>query len=314
MEKSQSLSKLLEYFLYFISSIVVVTILYNQFKNENKYYANLFIVFVILLFVWYISHFSKGQKWDKIFTMMIWLIFFSSVYISYSFIDSLNLSSNNPFVILFISVQIFMFSLLLVSRYTNLNLVKVISWSIGLFCVLMFFFTFGIWDSIKVCQAEQGVGLQDSGYITLGVYTAWAIIIVLLFVAEQMGNVGKRTTQIIMTLVAVGMTIYLLGYTMERCEPAEKEIKKETDEKKAEMIAETKEVTWINNSIHLITLMAYFSLFTGHIYSSLWYSFAGYYMLDGCSPKEDSRRVAVSASFLLGLIGLGVKAISGILG
>jgi hypothetical protein len=136
--------------------------------------------------------------------------------------------------------------------------------------------------------------------------------------------------------LGIGLSIWLVGYALQRCAGAKKKIDEITgvttedtvagkisdeseavtsgpEEKEAEDIARYDEVSWIGTSGHILTFMAYFSFFIGHIWSSAWYAFMGYYMLDGCSPVGDPRKYGLAfVLFPMFPIGLLVKGTGGL--
>jgi hypothetical protein len=267
-----------------------------------------FILGISILISWGFSFYSTGSKWDKWVTFFIWLIIFITVYISwYSIIYFLDFSWSNPFVLFFFCIQFFFFTMLIVSRYTKMNIITVISWALGLSTIIITVFTINMWGTLSLCELEVSQpGLQDPFWLTTSIYIGWLVVIGSLFFASETKE--KSNIWYLFLSLGIGLSIWLAGYSLKRCESAEKKIKSITgntnkpsksDELQAEKIAKYDEVNWIGTSIHLLILMSYFSFFIGQFYASAWYAFMGYYILDKCSPPGDSRRIAIGAVLII---------------
>jgi len=304
----------------------VVAGIYEQVKN-NWWERHILYVVAALILAWQLGMRSKGEKYDKIVTMVLWLVIFAVMGSSiYSLIYFFGFSGSNPFILMYFGLQFMFFGMIMVSRYTRMNIVKVIAWALGLFTVFLFFFTFSIWGSIESCLyvTDQG-GVEDNPWITMGVYAGWGVVIGSLLAWEMTPGFAS-TTHLVLLAIGVGLSIYLVGYALQQCAPIEKKIQNITGTKEvkaggvdvieepgdpsaekeaeAEKVAKTEEYSWINNSIHILTIAGYFSFFTGNIFTAFWYGFMAFYMLDGCAPVGDMRRIAVGALLIL-LVPIG---------
>lgn len=320
--------------LYIVAISVMVYIVYTRLTKGNWLLTHLLFLGASLIVAYQLSTYSKGQKWDKWVTFFIWLLVFFVGYSSWFYtVYVADIPWNNPIVLLFFGAQFFLFGILLVSRYAKLNIVKVISWALGLLTIFVMFFTFSMWGTLKVCQDSlEQPGLKDPLYITLGIYIGWAIVVGCLFFVSEMTRGSEMWYALL--IIGVGLSIWLTGYAARRCSETEKKIEKETgiiikdtafgqiedeshkidsgpQEEKAEQIARTEEVTWISTSIHILIIISYISFFIGQIFPAAWYAFLSFYILDSCKAPGDPRRLAAgSMLIILFPIGLLLKGAS----
>jgi hypothetical protein len=308
-KKGYFLNKLITILLSCLSLIVVILIIYETIAKGSSWYTHLLFLGTAILVSVSIAMYSKGSKWDKGLTVVIILIIMGISYFNYLFIvEWSGYSFTNPFVMIYFSVQIFLFSMIIISRFSKLNLVKILSWAFGLMTVLITVFTINIWSSVSICQYANQEGISDSPYITLMVYLGWATVFGSLFAFEEINY--SSFYKWITLIIGAGISVWLVGYSEKRCSKVEEKIKKlinvkdKNNEKKAEEIAHREEVTWINNSIHILTAMSFINFLIGHTKVGLWYGFLGFYIVDKCSAPGDIRKVGASTMITLNLIRL----------
>ena len=292
-----------------ILAIGVAVILIDRFANGNFIGRELIIAAVAIFIVWTISSYSRGQWEDHLVTFIIIGVAAIMYYASWwNFENILGFELNNPVTMGYFVILTFFTLIVLISRYTYLNVVKAAGWAIGLATIGLFAFTYSVWGTLKLCEIDDSVrGIQDPFSIVLPVYISWAIMIGLTFFSEML--CWGQTKYIVLGvsgLIAAG----LLGYTAQRCETAVNKMKAENEnenEKEAEYIKN--EPSWINNGAYIATIAAWFNLFIGHYISSAFFAFVGYYILDQCAPKNDPRVMSVNILALIYLIVGFVKGI-----
>jgi len=285
-------------------AILLGAFLYYKVVYTSFFGKSLISLITVLFIIWTISSYSRGNTIDHVYTFFLFIVLTGIYYGSWEAFDNIfGLKLNSPFIIgyyIFIS----WFSLIIIiSRYTTLNIVKSIGLMISLSVFSLFVFTVSIWGTLKVCNFDSSMGgKQDPFYIVISVYLALVILSGLTFYIEK----AKKHS---MKLIAVGLCIFiavlLLNYTWKRCEPAMKDIEN-INEEKAEKNVIKNEPSWVNNSANIATILAWFNLIIEHYSSSAFFAFIGYSILDQCSPKNDPRKISVN---LLSLIYLFVGII-----
>lgn len=256
-------------------------ILYEQVSSDNIFKRWLVSLIILILVASVLANYSKGQWEDKIITLIMILIIYIIYYVSWwNFINFFEFSYENPLVITYFLILSFFSIIIIVSRFTYLNVIKTTGWAIGLSVLGLFIFTYSIYGSLIICEIKQTQRIQDPLYITLSIYFTWFLIIGILFFSELF----KGQTKLILIGISIILIGIILNYTWNRCQLA----KKEKDEP-----------SWINNSAHLGTIMAYLNVFIGHFFSSGVLGFMSFSILDQCSPKNDPRRIAIGALLII---------------
>lgn len=292
--------------------IGVAVILIDRLASDSFIGREVIIGAALVAIGWTIASYSRGQWEDHLVTFIIIIVAAGIYYGSWwNFENILGLNINNPLTMGYFVILSFFTLIVLVSRFTYMNIVKVAGWAIGLSVLGIFAFTSSVWGTLNVCEFDESVGgIQDPFEIVIVVYVTWVILIGLMFYLETKNPKGITSwgqTQYIIFGVCVVITMYFLGYTWERCAPAFKKMEGES-EKQAEETAIKDEPSWIDNSAHIATIVAWFNLFIGHYISSAFFAFVGYSILDQCAPKNDPRVMSVN---LLSLIYLLVGMIYG---
>ena len=306
----------------FLLLLLIGYIVYNSLIPTT----DLIVIIVCCMLFYKLSRYSAGNDYDKDMTLLILIVCFSVYYVSYhSLINISGYSINNPFVLIYLLLQFLLYFILIVSRYSTLNFIKVLSWVIGLSTILMFVFTIVIYSSIEMCYMDQNeTQLYDSNKNTMTVYFLWLVAILVLGLFEEYKTIYVHISPILI-IVSVGIAIYLVSLASDKCKTTDEQIKQLTDvktkktmfgiiddptnaitsgpiEQEAEKLTITKEYSWINNSIRLLTVVSYICLILGHVSSAIWYSFLSYYMLSNCGPVGDSRKYPVVFCILISLI------------
>lgn len=284
-----------------VAALLVASLLYHKVVNDSFVGKELIGFVTVMYIVWTISSYSRGQWEDHIVTFITLMITATMYYASWLSLEYIfGLGLNNPVTIGYFVILSWFSLIVIISRFTYLNVVKATGWMIGLSTVGLFVFTYSVWGTLKACEyGEIDKGIQDPFKIVAAVYLTWAVLLGLTFYAEMARQ--PNTKYIVFggcSLIAAGF----LGYTWQRCAPAVKEMKN-VDEAEAEKIAIRDEPSWINTSAHIGTILAWFNLFIGHYISSALFAFLGYSILDQCAPKDDPRTISVN---ILALIYFGV--------
>jgi hypothetical protein len=281
-------------------------ILYIKIKSSNPFIKYSSFIIAALFTFWTASTYSKGQWEDKVVTFLFFICTTCLYYFTIMFFEyGLGLSSDNP-VVSGVLVLITFFSLIIaVSRYKYLNIVEAIGWAIGFSVVGLFSFTQSIWGTLKVCQQLKNKGgVTDPLYITIPIYLLWGVLNGILFFAHT-GKI-KTDTKFTIIGIAIAIALGLLWYSWKRCFDTSEKIKT-VSEKKGEKIAITEEVSWINTSVYIAMVSAWFNLLIGHNFSSLFFSVLGFAILDQCAPKGDIRTLGLTSVVFLNAIYYFVK-------
>ena len=278
----------------FIIVIGITYIIINKISNENivlKY----FIIAVLYLFIFWLFSSYTGYGWknkpiieDNIVTFCIFIVFCIIYCVSWwNFTNVLGIPLDNPITVSYFVMLFFITAIVLASRYTQYNIVKITGFVIGLSTICIFIFTYSIFGTLQLCKyGRASVGVQDPNYITFSIYFLWMVLFGLLFFADMI--LWNETKKIVLAVCAVICTV-LIYYTWKRCS--------EVEENGEKII--TKEATWINTSSYIATIAAYFNLCIGHYLSSAVFALMGYSILDQCAPKDDPRVIAVSSLLVL---------------
>lgn len=281
-----------------VLAMMVAYLLYSRFSDGNVVIKYIILTLTNLFIVWTISSYSKGQWEDHVVTTILFMFIGFIYYVSWTSINYLiGLDFNNPVTIGYFSILTFLSAIIIVSRYTYLNIVKAIGWAIGLATVGLFAFTYSVWGTLKLCDIEKSEdGIQDPMKIVIPIYLLWIAMIGLTFVAE-MTHWSSTKHYLFIGAAVIGMV--LLGYTVKRCETAKQKMKNSNE---AENIEISDEPSWVNNGAHISTFMAWFNLFIGHYISSAFFAFVGYYTLNQCASKDDPRVMSVNFLSLIYLV------------
>jgi|SaaInlStandDraft_1057018.scaffolds.fasta_scaffold00358_6 hypothetical protein len=259
---------------------------------------NALTLLIFLFLLGYISSYTIGECRDKMVTAIILIILYSIFRYSYWLLTGFfELSNNNPLVTGYFIFLASISLMVLLSRFTKLNLVKSMGWIFGLGIVGFFFLTFSIYGTLEVCRTEEESGIKDPLQTVLQIYFAWFLLIILLFWVDSKewnwGSLRKdpkkcslRYTLILIFLIGGG----LLWYTWKRCKGADKS---------SEETAIEQEPTWVNTSAHIATIMAWLNAFIGHNFSSTFLGFMSFGILDRCAPKNDMRKTAISSLLII---------------
>lgn len=273
--------------------ISFVYVLYSRVLNDAL--KNIFSTFVFIIIVWEASKHSKGQWEDKIVTFILFFVLIIIYNISLvTFEKIFGLSYENPLVVGYLAILTFISAIIIASRYTNLNLVKLIGLTINMAILVLFAFTYSVWGSLKMCNT--GDNIMNTGQF-IHIYFSFALLIFFTLFAET--TTSKYHKQIFWTL-SFGLSFLLLWYFSKKCENNENE--KTSSNKKIPF--------WIDNSFHISTIMAWFNLFIGHFKSSAFFSFISYFISNQCFPKEDPRILSVNLLVLIYFFGFFFSSIS----
>ena len=278
-------------------AILVASLLYYRVADGSFFGKELILFFTVTFIVWTISSYSRGQWEDHVITFIVLMLMALLYYVSWLSLENIfGLELNNPVSIgYFVIISWFAF-IILISRFTYLNLVKAIGWIIGLTTIGLFVFTYSVWGTLEVCQLNKVItGIQDPFKIVAMVYLTWAILLGLTFYAEMLHH---NNTKLMIFGICSLIAAAFLGYTWKRCEPAMKEMEN-VDETEAKKISIRNEPSWINTSSHIATIFAWFNLFIGHYVSSSFFSFVGYSILSQCAPKNDPRTLSINLLVLI---------------
>jgi hypothetical protein len=264
----------------FLGLIAVAYIFYDYISQGSGPISHAFYLAFVVLFSYISSSYAKGSVWDQRVTLVLWIITLFVFYLSYYYLVHIaEIPWNNPFVLILFSVQIFFFSIILLSRYIGLNIVKIMGWVIGLITVLMVFFTTSIWSSLDICLLEEKMSSsKESASTVMGVYLGWIVVVASLF---ALGEMAKTRLWYGLLFLGFFLSIWLTGFSVRKCKCSQNE----------------REPSWVENSTHLLLIISYLSFFLGKIYSAAWYAFLVYYILDRCQKtvkveskgKEDSK-------------------------
>jgi len=291
-----------EVFNILFSSIFAIYIGYLLYVKYSHSFVGRYIIssLVSIFVIWRVSSYSKGQWEDQIVTgiliIMICLIYrFSWIGIN----RVLGLELNNPITVGMLSIITFISAIVIISRFTYLNIVKAFSWAIGLSTICLFVFTYSVWGTLKICEKEKTIGgIQDPMTIVIPIYLAWGLMTSFMFVAEM---INWSSTKKWLFGISISIGIAVVGYSIKRCSKVKQEMKN-VDEKEAEQLAIKNEPSWINFGAHIATILAWFNLFIGHIISSAFFSIIGYCILDQCAPAQDPRILSVNFLSLVYII------------
>lgn len=263
------------------TAILVMYLLYKKILGDNFFGKKIIGFFTTMFIVWTISSYSKGEWEDHVLTFVLLMFISILYYSSWAGIEYIfGFGLTNPLTIGYFMI-ISLFSLIiLVSRFTYLNVVKAIGWVIGLSTIGLFIFTYSVWGTLKNCETGETIpGKKDSFITILAIYTIWVLLLGLTFYAEITSNIKNKK---IYFGIAIVIAFGLLGYTWNKCSTDKNENPK-----------------WVNTSAYISTILAWFNLFVGHYISSSFFSFTGYSILNQCAEKDDPRTISVN---LLSLI------------
>jgi uncharacterized membrane protein len=279
----------------------IAFILYTKIKSSNPVTKYSSFIIAALFTFWTASSYSKGQWEDKVVTFLFFIFTTGIYYFTIMFFDyGLGLSTDNPIVSGVLVLITFFALIIAVSRYRYLNVVEAAGWAIGFSVVGLFAFTQSIWGTLKVCQQVQTQGgIADPLYITIPIYLLWGILNGMLFFAHT-GKI-KTDTKFTIIGVAIAMAAGLLWYSWKRCAATAEKIKTVSEEE-GEKIAITQEVSWINTGAYIAMVSAWFNLFIGHNFSSLFFSVLGFAILDQCAPKGDIRTLGLTSAVFVNAI------------
>ena len=278
-----------------IKSIIIIGITYvivYKIYIGNSLFKNFIIILSSLIIFWFFSLYT-GFFWknkplfeDILVTFFIFIFFGTLYYFSWvSLTHIIGLSYENPlFVFYFVMLSVITF-IILSSRYSYFNIIKIIGLAIGLSTIGIFIFTFSILGTLNNCNNDNSTDLPESNYITYSIYFTWIVLIGLFFYADII-KWGKPKFIIISLCIIIGLI--LIYYTWKECQ---------SFGNNGEKIINN--VSWINTSINITTTVSYFNLFIGHYLSSLYFGTMGYFILDVCAPKNDTRITAVSTLLVL---------------
>ena len=256
------------------------------------------LAFVIMgTLFWVLASYTKGQFQDKIVTLVILIVLYGIIRYSFWMLtDFFDLSTSNPIVVgYFIMIGIISL-MILVSRYTQLNLIKSMGWIIGLMTVGFFLITLSILGTLEICEGEQDEGgIEDPMQTVLSIFSAWALLFGLLLWTEGQDWTGIRNDPSKCTLRYTLFAIILIAgciltYTWTRCAGADKS---------TEESAIAEEPSWVNMSAHLSTVLAWLSVFIGHNFSAAFLGFMTFGILDQCAPKDDPRKTAITSLLII---------------
>lgn len=294
-------------------------ILYNQVIPT----IDLIVILCCGIVFYKLSRHAKGNSFDKQTTMVILFSCVFIFYYSYNLLINIGgFAITNPFILLFICFQLLLYTILIISRYTTLNFIKVVSWVFGLSTILMFVFTLIVYNSIEICYSDSNqTQLYDSSMTTYLVYFGWFISILLLGLFEEYQTIYPTITPFLI-ISSVGIAVYIVSRAVSKCKTTDDEIKQLTNvktkktmfgivdddtdaitsgdiETKAENLTITNEYSWINNSVRILTVVSYICLVLGHASSAIWYSFLGYYIVSQCGPVGDPRKYPIVFCMLI---------------
>ena len=289
----------------FLITTIVLGIVYEKILNIPQ----LFLLFSIALI-----YKSNEPKEDKIVTFIILVISNLIVYFSWWNLENvLGIPTDNPIFIGYFVILFFFISLIIISRFSHLNLVKIMGWVFGLLTIGLFIFTNGVLGSLKECEVKEKASKMFSGenpYIVIPIYLAWIIMFILLFIVETICktnsfwdiftfNFGGKlfwTTVVIATI--------LLWYTWKRCNGNESGVDSDKDGpgvSNAEQSSRDKP-KWINTEIYIAMAIAGFSFLIQHNMSSIFFSFLGFSIVDQCLPKNDTKQLPFATLIFLNII------------
>lgn len=245
----------------------------------------------------YISSFTVGEIRDKIVTaVLLTTLYLITRYSYYLLIYFFGLSTSNPIVVSYFVILLIVSIIIMVSRFTQLNLVKSIGWMIGLLTVGFFFVTFSIYGSLKECEGNFiHSNVHDPLKTVLTIYSLWILLIILLFWVEgqdwtNLRQDPKKCSLRYTLLLIIIIAGILLGYAWKRCKGVDKS---------SEETAIEDEPAWVNTGAHIATIMAWLNVFIGHNFSSAFLGFMSFGILDRCAPKNDIRKTAISSLLII---------------
>lgn len=275
-----------------IAIALAILVCYNL--ASSSFIGKKLVLYITSVFIiWNISSYSRGQWEDHIVTFIILNIIFGIYYGSWINIkDIFGLGLSSPITIGYFVILSWFSLILIISRFTYLNIVKATGWMIGLTTICLFIFTYSVLGTLEIClEDNSSKGLKDPFIIVLMSYVTWIVLLGLTLYAELRNN-----NKIFKFCIVIG--IIFVGYILKRCDPAIKKMKN-ANEKDAETIAIKDEPSWINTSAHIATVLSWFNLFIRHYKSSALFAGIGYFILDNCAPKDDPRILSVNIVALL---------------
>ena len=281
----------------FIKCIVVIgiAILSVYYVSNQDVILKLFVCVICSLFIFWLFSNQTGYFWktkplieDKIVTFIIFIVFGIIYYSSWwNFTNILGLDLKNPLMIGFFIMIFIVNIVILIPRYTKLNIIKSIGWAISLSVFGIIAFSYSILETLNECsESNTFVGTDDPFYIVFSIYAIWLILIGLLFFVDiiDWGNTKKK---ILGLCILIGFG--LLKYIWKRC----------TDAQVNGQYVVTNEAKWINMSAYISMLVAYFNLFIGHYIGSFYFGILGYSIVDQCAAKDDLRKQAFAVLLII---------------
>lgn len=257
-------------------------LLYSRINSENIIERSLVITAAGVCISMLLASWSKGQWEDQVVTFLVFTAVFSIYYSSYwTLHEVFDFEITNPLVVLFYTVLSFFAIIIVMSRYTYMNIVKVAGWAIGIAVVGLFVFTYSVYEILSLCEIEeQSEGYRDSIWVSISAYLSFFVLVGMVFFAELIPTWNRAKYGLV--FCAFLLTGVLLWYTWASCQKNKKQ-----------------NPSWVNHLGSLSNFFAYLTTFIGHYASGAWIGLFSYSVLDQCAPKEDVRKLSVNALLVI---------------